>query len=248
MDNINGNIVTLVKIKDGKVTKDEVEKSKLSTQAIEKMKTLTPCWWHDKSLPDPSEKDFIGFYDKKKYCWDNCHERSVASFNLYESLKSTSENVVKNKIESIQRSAKIIGSYFKQREFVKDIKKKYKKQMIRYKKVSGWNDKSARESEMKKCVDTMAKLKVQINDASSKLDSKKVVQDIYSVIKLDPSENDDVNHEIMLFQRELTRFINSITKVEYDSLMKEMEPKKSYVSTGRRAKKYIDSSGKIIIA
>ena len=237
--------ITLVRVADGEIIQSKHTYSELGEGAKAKMKTLQRCWWHHRSLPQKTETGFLGFYDSKRCCWDNCHSFSTKSLEEFERLKENSKQAVENAVAGIQRSRKIINKYFKTSEEIKNIDKTIKKEMSRIRGVLKCKDRNLKEKEKQKITTSVSKMKVKIKELRAKQDPKEIIESILSTINKKKDGNDRVDEELGLFEEDLKRFINSITRPEYDKIIKSLE--RVEIKTVRKPKKFIDSDGNVVM-
>jgi hypothetical protein len=240
--------VTLIHFRNGEMSKTKKLTTDLSIVERNKMKTLKRCWWHHRSLPKQDETSFVGYYDDEKCCWDNCYALSESSRMLDEKLKQNGEKAVQSAIISINRSKDVVCSYFLINQEIKNIDKKIKVKMVRLNKVVRWNDRNAKQREGDKVKKEILELKIKLKKIKENQNPDVIVEKVHSTIKMEKGENEKINESLDEFNKQLKRFINAITPVEYQKLLTEIEKPKINVIEWKKPKKMIDENGDLISA
>ena len=105
----------------GKETNIEKNMRKIESRSVR-------CHWHDKD--DLLEKDFIGFFNEKGECFDNCNELGAKSWKKYSELKEKNKETFekfKTKVNfSIDEIDKFISLSNSIQEVQSDIRSKQK--------------------------------------------------------------------------------------------------------------------------
>jgi hypothetical protein len=131
---------------------------------------------------------------------------------------------------------------------IKNIDKKIKVKMVRLNKVVRWNDRNAKQREGDKVKKEILELKIKLKKIKENQNPDVIVEKVHSTIKMEKGENEKINESLDEFNKQLKRFINAITPVEYQKLLTEIEKPKINVIEWKKPKKMIDENGDLISA
>jgi hypothetical protein len=120
--------------------------------------------------------------------------------------------------------------------------------MVRLNKVVRWNDRNAKQREGDKVKKEILELKIKLKKIKENQNPDVIVEKVHSTIKMEKGENEKINESLDEFNKQLKRFINAITPVEYQKLLTEIEKPKINVIEWKKPKKMIDENGDLISA
>lgn len=94
----------------------ETEDAKIIQKIHEKTEK---CWWHSSS--DELEKDFVGYFNEKGECYDNCSSLCKKSWKIYENMKKQNLENFSDFQERIEKSLKEINLFMNISDIIQNL-------------------------------------------------------------------------------------------------------------------------------